>query len=691
MRNKLMYKVGSLLTVLLFSACQKEVPVTTASLLEEMADRAALAKYPEPFYETKQCSSYDRVSIVKDSSSWYANWDRSQFLRTDSTDGRREFVLVDADGPGAITRFWVTVADYSDKGILRFYLDNNSVPEIEGEVLNILSGHALVDAPLSASVSEQTDYKQRGHNLYLPVPYAKHCKITYESPSIKEPGEFSGECFYYNINYRTYREGTPVNTFSQKDLKQNKELLSAVQKKLSASETDISGLQKNVMPQSVLKHGETKELSLSGTGAIRHLSIKLYTEDFEQSLRSTVLRISFDGDETVWVPVGDFFGSGSRLSPYQTYYTKVSSDSVFSCHWVMPYRNDCKIMLQNTGAKPVEALLTAYTSPWKWNDRSMHFGAGWIEYPSLYTGEKRNMSGTDSQFDVNYVELTGKGVYVGDGLTLFNSIADWWGEGDEKIYVDGEEFPSHFGTGTEDYYGYAWCMHNFFEHPLIAEPDGSGSTQCGHVSNVRYRALDAIPFKKSLNFDMEIWHWGSTYINFAPTTFWYMLPGGKANRKEEEEKAAADIARHKNDLVTNAPDIDGVIEGEFLDIHLTGGIEKSQSIPRMNWSNGAQFFWAGAKEGDKASLKFKVPQTDKYQLKIRFTTAPNYGCFDLHLNNAKLADNINLHNPQMKSKEIDFGMVALQTGVNELQFIQKKADKKSKNTFLGIDCLIIKQ
>ena len=38
-----------------------------------------------------------------------------------------------------------------------------------------------------------------------------------------------------------------------------------------------------------------------------------------------------------------------------------------------------------------------------------------------------------------------------------NPVEAWWGEGDEKVFVDGEKFPSHFGTGTEDYYGYAWC------------------------------------------------------------------------------------------------------------------------------------------------------------------------------------------------------------------------------------------
>ena len=37
------------------------------------------------------------------------------------------------------------------------------------------------------------------------------------------------------------------------------------------------------------------------------------------------------------------------------------------------------------------------------------------------------------------------------------SAGGWWGEGDEKFFVDGEKFPSTFGTGSEDYFGYAWC------------------------------------------------------------------------------------------------------------------------------------------------------------------------------------------------------------------------------------------
>ena len=114
--------------------------VTIGSLLREMADRSVLARYPAPEYRTRQASSYDRASVQPGEASWFANWDRSQFLRTDSVQGRREFVLLAADGPGAVVRFWATVADYGGQGTLRMYFDHDTVPAIEGEVLSLLSG-----------------------------------------------------------------------------------------------------------------------------------------------------------------------------------------------------------------------------------------------------------------------------------------------------------------------------------------------------------------------------------------------------------------------------------------------------------------------------------------------------------------------------------------------------------------------
>ena len=686
--------IGVILLFLPIACKQRkaDIIISTDSLLKEMVSRESLALFPQPYYETRQFSSYDRASVDKDSSSWYANRDRSQFIREENKSGRREFVVFDSEGSGAITRFWVTVADYSGKGIIRFYIDGKTEPEIEGEVLNVIGGQSLVGYPLSASVSELTDHLQRGHNLYLPIPYSKSCKITYESPSIKEPGEFSGECFYYNINYRTYEAGTKVLSFSKDDLEKNKDLIDRVNQKLLTLDCAISDSQKQVIENKELSHGDSVSLCLKGEKAVKKLQIKLKAEDYYQALRSTVLSIIFDGKQRVWSPLGDFMGVGNRLSSYKTFYTEVTSDSLLSCYWVMPFQDECIISIKNLNPQKVDVSCSVWTSPWDWTDNSMYFCAGWTEYNRLYTGKHRNMKGTNSQFDINFVSLHGAGVYVGDCVTLFNSLADWWGEGDEKIYIDGEKFPSHFGTGTEDYYGYAWCMHNYFQHPFIAQPDGSGDTQCGHVSNVRYRALDAIPFTKSLDFDMEIWHWGSTFINYAPTTYFYLLPDGESNRHAEDSKAIAKIAKHKNDLVPNWPDEDGYIEGEYMDVQLSSGLEKSQTIADMHWSNEAQFFWGGEHNaGDYVNLGFEVKKEGEYILDMNITNAPDYGCFDLYLNDKLLKSNLNCYSSTPTPNLYSFGKVRLKSGDNTLRFVQKTKNISATNNYLGIDFIRIRK
>ena len=100
---------------------------------------------------------------------------------------------------------------------------------------------------------------------------------------------------------------------------------------------------------------------------------------------------------------------------------------------------------------------------------------------------------TQPRQDWNYVEVRGAGVFVGDTLAVTNPVKTWWGEGDEKIYVDGETFPSHFGTGTEDYYGYAWGSPEPFEGPFHAQPRCDGPDNYGHTTVSRVRILDAIP------------------------------------------------------------------------------------------------------------------------------------------------------------------------------------------------------
>ena len=440
--------------------------VSLESLLHEMTDRETLAEYPSPTYTCKQFSSYDRASVNSDQKSWFANWDRSMFLRTETINERKEYVLMDAIGPGVIVRIWMTFSgENSGRGILRIYLDDYSSPVIEGDALSIISGGKLVGEPLSSSVSNLTDYSMRGHNLYLPIPYQKKCKITYESDNITSIGAKSGgEAVYYNINYRTYESSTRVKTFDLTQLDKLKSLIEITQNKLREKDLSLPSELKKDTLKGLISASESIDLTInSHYSAIRKITIKLDAENYEQALRSTIIHISFDGNKTISSPIGDFFGTGYIIHRNDSWYTKIEENGTMSCCWVMPFKQQCKIEIENIGNQDVNLNYAEFTScPYKWTANTMYFGSLWKQYSFLKTGEMKNNEGDGFPFDINYVNLKGKGVYVGDCLTLFNTVYAWWGEGDEKIYVDGERFPSHFGTGTEDYYGYAWCRPEKF-------------------------------------------------------------------------------------------------------------------------------------------------------------------------------------------------------------------------------------
>ena len=527
--------------------------ITFESLLEEMVDRDCLGRLPDPAYTCKQFSSYDRNSTEPGSPTWWANWDRSYFVRIEDNNGRKEHVLMDADGPGAVVRFWATWhgpggGEFSN-GTLRIYLDEKDEPVIEGPMADLISGGKLVGEPLSQGVSPETAYRHRGHNLYLPIPYSAHCKVTYETKSFIDEGARKGEALYYQINYRSYEPGANVESFTENSIKRARPTLNRVQKMLKANErTGLDGTEEQRFEGSI-KPSEEISVIVKGQKAVRCLEFKLEADDLPQALRSTVIKIEFDGRASVWCPIGDFFGTGYHIRPHSTWYTEASQDNTLRCYWVMPFEKRAKIGILNLGSQTVELTRGRILSgPWKWDNRSCYFHAAWKQWAGIQTQSNEN-SKDHGAFDLNWITVKGRGLYVGDVLTLFNTAKTWWGEGDEKIYVDGESFPSHIGTGTEDYYGYAWCKPNFFESAFHAQPSGEGNLEPGFTVNVRYRSLDAIPFNKSIRFDMELWHWAKTVMNYAPTTIWYARPGATWDVEPNPTEAKRPVPRSVEDII----------------------------------------------------------------------------------------------------------------------------------------------
>jgi hypothetical protein len=246
--------------------------------------------------------------------------------------------------------------------------------------------------------------------------------------------------------------------------------------------------------------------------------------------------------------IAEFFGSGLGINPYKDWWRRVEKDGWMTCWWPMPFRKSAELNITNQGmSESIEAEFDDIgIAAWKWTDRTMYFHSAWRGENLIETvgDDLKNMK------EWNYITIAGKGVYVGDSLSLYNRprmdwhIGPWWGEGDEKIFVDGESFPSHFGTGSEDYYGYAFNSTSPFEAPFHAQPIAEANWGIGHTTDERVRIHDRIPFKTKFRFDMELFHWQpKRKIDYATTTHWYACDGATSNGQATPEKVREKVAQ----------------------------------------------------------------------------------------------------------------------------------------------------
>src|ERR1700712_4622570 len=142
-------------------------PVSLHSLLTEMLDVEAATRWPEPSFNLKQASSYNRRSVDSAKSGWFANGDQAQYIRAEEHNGRREQVMMDANGPGAIVRFWLTTT--KKNGILRIYLDNHAEADIEIPAYDLMKFPFPLDSGLLNPHSSHNAVDKGGDTLYLPI------------------------------------------------------------------------------------------------------------------------------------------------------------------------------------------------------------------------------------------------------------------------------------------------------------------------------------------------------------------------------------------------------------------------------------------------------------------------------------------------------------------------------------------
>ncbi|MDB4445781.1 hypothetical protein N9181_00715 [bacterium] len=186
-------------------------PVTMQSLLNEMVNRDSVARFPTTDFRLKQHSSYNRASKApEDPKGWFDNVDRStndthkNYVRVEENHGRKEYVVMEDEGAGAITRFWAPWKNQLKSGsdvVIRFYLDGDSEPALEGNMFDLFQEKGLIPFPLAHE-------SLRSAVWVSPIPYTKSCKVT-----------MSDHPFFFQFTYREYDEDVAVKTFSMDELK----------------------------------------------------------------------------------------------------------------------------------------------------------------------------------------------------------------------------------------------------------------------------------------------------------------------------------------------------------------------------------------------------------------------------------------------------------------------------------------
>lgn len=583
-------------------------PIGVDTLLPEMVGLEHLARRSHPYYTCAQASSYDR-NAKSPTQNWFANGDAGQYLRGENREGRLERVMADLQGPGTVVRIWSA----NPSGVLRFYFDGEETPRLAAKTADLLSGKAVpMGDPFGYTSSA-------GWNLYFPFPYASSLKVTVDNTD-----NDGARGMYYHVGYRTYEPGTAVRTFDMADVHRLAPEILAVGRRLAKIAESVPSGRLN--PKGQVQPGRTLEIArLPGGHAITRFRFRITNADakakwdeprsFPQMARHLVLRMTFDGEPCVDVPIGDFFGVAPGIKPYSSLAFDVAPGGTMTCRLPMPFQREATVSLFNTGSVPVTYDAEFGLSPWAWDDDSYHFRAQW----------NADFGGTRPMRDMTYLDATGEGKFVGSSLHVANPVPTWWGEGDEKVFVDGETFPSTFGTGTEDYYGYAWCSPAPFVRPYHAQPRCDGPGNRGHTVVNRFHLFDPIPYRTSLKFDMEMWHWADVKCTWAYTAYWYARPGGSPIASRDPRGVPFP------ELSRPGP-VKGALEGEKLEVVRVTAGELSPQSGFWETSGGEQLWWRHMKAGDTLTVRVPVAKAGRYEVVGHFCGARDYGKHRLSLN-----------------------------------------------------------
>ena len=267
-------------------------------------------------------------------------------------------------------------------------------------------------------------------------------------------------------------------------------------------------------PMRDVKPGETVELcDIEGPGTIRHIWIT--TQPKPLPLRSMVLRAWWDGQEhpSIECPLGDFFGfAHGKVMPYFSAVHSVGASAGMNLWLPMPFAKRARLTFTNEGT---ETMPLFYQIDYTAGDGHP------ADVGRLHVCFRReNPTTLKKDFEL-LPERTQKGRFIGSVMGIRALHADWWGEGEIKVYMDGDkDLPTLCGTGSEDYVGLSWGIQQL---PFLY--NGCSLNQKKFVSMYRWHLPDPIAWQKSgrVTIQQIAWKNGLAEVqdDWSCATFWY--------------------------------------------------------------------------------------------------------------------------------------------------------------------------
>jgi hypothetical protein len=637
--------------------------LTYPEIVSRLYDLVHVAETPGKGERSGNWTSYGRAAQFDATSGEYRNWgsldDGSGFLRKEGDDG----IVAEVKGPGVIWRVW---SAFPSQGHIKYFIDGAEAP-----VLDMPFEEYFNNAKKPFDYPELTGVLSRGYNSYVPIAFNKSIKIVLGK----------GWGAYYHFNYTLLSEGTSVPSFRGFFDDTERAALDTANRILSrrgdpaGADTGDELLTRDIR----IPAGKTVRVAdLRGARAIT--SIRVNPLDVEaaaghshdrsreiQILRQLVMQIVWDNESVpaVWSPLGDFFGSAPGVNRYRSIPMGMTSDHLYSS-WYMPFSSRAVLELKNEGPSPRRIRITIahrtepradrmlrFHAKWHRDDFGTHGadrylkGDRWPDWPVLMAdgGPGRFCGFHLHVWNPNPMGSKRKKIAEGWGdlnarqLDMLNTVGEdrlWWGEGDEKFFVDGERFPSTFGTGSEDYFGYAWAAF----HPALFDSAFQALTlnnnNFGHISNVRFQIADNVPFQSSFEAVIEKYHPNAWPLLYAATVYWYQAPG------TADTYRPVPLQQRLNYFVDVERDTD-IYESEQLDV-----LRKDSGVVILDewwkvFSADHVIVWKDiSKAGDRLTLNLPVSEDGNYELLIRVGLNPDAGVYRMNLDGRAIGEALDL-------------------------------------------------